>query len=349
MFSTTHSDCLRVPCELGLPAALALLLAGGFAVRELRRKRARAELPAEADGAVAALIAGAVHGLVDNPSGWPAAYLLGSALLGAVLVSRPWRPASPWSLATRLPLACAVLLVYLVADVGPYLAWRRIDGLARGGLDGDGVARLEAALRLNPLHPDHWLRRAEHLAAPEGEWDLEGYARARESAEHAVRLQPADARYRRGLARLEAAAARTLLPERATRDRAVMHYEQAAALARHDPSLWVELAALLLDTGDAAAARGAAERALALEPEAVLPRLLLAGAWLGQRTPEGVQHATRLLEEARERSARWGGVPAEPYARDLMRLDAGVVARLERDIAASPVSRSAGTATLEAP
>jgi hypothetical protein len=32
-----------------------------------------------------------------------------------------------------------------------------------------------------------------------------------------------------------------------------------------------------------------------------------------------------------------------------MRLDAGVVARLERDIAASPVSRSAGTATLEAP
>ena len=50
---------------------------------------------------------------------------------------------------------------------------------------------LALALRLNPIHPDYHLRRAEAIVADGEGWTLERYADARESAERAVRLDRA--------------------------------------------------------------------------------------------------------------------------------------------------------------
>ena len=65
---------------------------------------------------------------------------------------------------------------------------------SRGRLDAERLDRLRRSLAWNPMQADGWRRLADALLAGDGRnWHVEDYAAAREAAEHASRLQPADA------------------------------------------------------------------------------------------------------------------------------------------------------------
>jgi len=209
-----------------------------------------------------------------------------------------------------------------------------------GSLDASELARLERAIKLNPIHPGYRLRLATDLARDTASWNLESYADARESAEHAVRLQPMDAGYRRGLARVEAEACRSLFRDEASRGRAALRYLEAEARARYDPFLPLELAMFLIDVGDPAGARRAAERALSLEPESVLPRLVLADALLAEGGPAAAGRAEALVAEAQEKAERWSSwAERSEYAVELLTLDPEALQRVGRRL--GKVGRSA--------
>jgi hypothetical protein len=137
-----------------------------------------------------------------------------------------------------------------------------------------------------------------------------------------VRLQPVDARYRLGLARIERLAFATLFGDEAARARTLERYRAAQALARHDAALAIEEGAFLLRAADPAGARRAAERALAIEPNSVPARLLLAQAIAANGTADAASRAERILEEARGIAARWTDRSRESdYARFHLGLD----------------------------
>jgi O-antigen ligase len=260
VFQATHSDLVRVAAEFGAPAALALLVALGLAVRTVARRRAHGALPPAADGAVAALVAVAAHGLVDNPSHWPAAYLLASVFVGCLL-SEDREPGPRMTLPVRVALGGGLLLGFVVTDVAPYLAWREAGSLPGGRLDEAGQRRLHNALRWNPIHPRYWSRLAEHLASGGMPSGLDGYAASREAAEQAVRLDPLGVYAHRTAAQVEARACRVLFRDEECRARVSERYRRAEERARHDPFLPIALAKFQLDMGEARAGRRAAERA----------------------------------------------------------------------------------------
>jgi hypothetical protein len=326
---STHSDALRLPAELGWPAALAALLALALAVREIRRGRRDGRLDVSTAGATAALVALGVQALVDNLSARPAVYLLAAALLGA-LASVPGRraaerAATPW----RVGAAALLLFGLVVADGSPFVAWRLQQALPRGRLDAGQRLILEAALERNPLHPDLWLRAARDFAGDGSDWSLDDYATAREAAETATRLQPADARYALGLARLEGLAFGTLFGDVASRERAARRYRDAQELARHDPGIALEEGEFLLRAADPLGARRAAERALAIEPNSVPARLLLAEAILSAGAPGARERAAAIVDEADAIAQQWRDYPrVSDYARFHLALDARRVERI---------------------
>jgi hypothetical protein len=328
--STSHSDPLRVLAELGLPAALLVALALLAAARRLIEAHRSGRLPASGVGAVAAIAAVGMQGLVDNPSESAALYVLAAYLWGAALAcgspeGRREEDAAPRvALVWRTAAALLIVLAFLVADAAPYLAWREVAGLPRGRLDDAELARLDRAMRLNPLHAGYPARFSEHTAL--GELDLDTYANGREAAERAIRLHAAAPNWL-ALARLEATACRRRLRTIECRERTRGAYEQAERLSPYDVAIDVEAAIFLLDTGDAPRARVWAERALRLEPETVLPRLVLADALLEDGSDTAHDEAGRLIDEAEAKARSWRGW-SERSA--LLRLDDEAVSRLRK-------------------
>jgi O-antigen ligase len=327
-FANTHSDWLRLPAEFGLPAALAAWTGIALAVATVVRRRRRGQLEPGADGPLAALVAIGTQALVDNPSSWPSVYLLGATMVGIVLSRRRDGRASRGA-AVRGGLAATLCLVFSLVDVAPFLAWRSVDGLPRGALDGAGLARLERAIARNPLHPGYRLRLAEHHAGDPASWGVGRYGAAREAAETAARLHPGSARYRRGVASVESRSCRTLFPDVACRERTAALFEQAESLARFDPFLPIARAAFLIDMRDPASARRAAERAMTLEPEAVLPQLLMVDVLASSGRAADRERAAELLRQARERAAGFAGWNEGPDGVRLLRPDPAIFDRLQ--------------------
>ncbi len=291
-FRSPHSDVVRLPAEFGWPAALAAIAAAGLAVVEIRRNGGRA-------GPIAALSALGAQALFDDLTTRPAIVLLGAVLAG-ILLSRPGDRTPPRAVAWRVATALALLLLFAVGEIAPWLAWRETQGLPRGRLDATGLVRLERSLLRNPMHPDTWTRLAEHEIGDGTDWDLDRYARAREAVERAIRLQPADATFRRAAAWVEGMACRSLTRDLATRERAAARYREAALLTRNDATIPLEEARFLLSTGDPEGARRAAERALRIEPRAAAPRVVLAEALLATEGNRASKQALALLSEAEE-------------------------------------------------
>ena len=87
----------------------------------------------------------------------------------------------------------------------------------------------------------------------------------------------------------------------------------------------------LIDVGDPAGGRRAAERALSLEPESVLPRLVLADALLAEGAAGSGQRAEALVREARDKAQRWSSwVERSEYASELLSLDPAALERIRR-------------------
>ena len=318
-FDSTHSDWLRSAAEFGWPAAisvLAIVLLGLGHI--LRTRREQTVFPVAAIAAIAAL---AAQALVDDLTDRPALYLLVAALIGAI-IAVPVKAGPGHSAVARGAMVLAASLVVLVGDGAPWLAWRQVQGLERGRLAADGRLRLAAALRLNPLHPDHWLRRAEDIAGDGTDWSADGYAEARNAAERASALDPTNARYWRGVARVEALACRTLFGDVATRERAASAYERALECSRHDPFLPLEQARFLLGLGDPAGARRAVERSLLIEPQSVSARITLAATLAASDREEDATRGRVVLEETRQVARRWASWPRQtPYARAVLDLE----------------------------
>jgi O-antigen ligase len=346
-FFTTHSDVIRVWSALGLAGVAGLVLAGGAAIRSIRKRRREGALAPTTTGAIAALWALAGQALVENLSTRPALYLLAGALLGSLL-SIPRDPANPPRLTAwaRVGLGWTLLVVFAIGDVAPYLAWRAADSTPqpRGRLGEADAARLERAIRLNPIRADYWTRRAAHLSSDESDWTVETYAEARRSAETAVRLSPLDPETHRHLARVEAAACLLLFRDVKTRERAAARFRHAERLARRTPFIPLELAVFLLENGDPTGARRAAERALELEPESVAPRIVLAEALLEQGGPDAPERAARLVAEAEAKFERWADwLTAGDYARELLRPNPRLLDEIGRRLAEARETQPPGT------
>ncbi len=342
-FTSTHSDLLRLPCEFGWPAAFAALAGVLLAASLLRRRLLRDDCPEETTGAAAALVALAAQAAVENLSERPAIAILAAALLGGAL-SIPILPAGRRRLCARAAAATVVVVGFAVADVAPFLSWWGVRSLPHERLDDAGRARLESALSLNPLHPDLWLRKAEDLAGDGHDWGAPVYALAREAAEHAIRLEPADSRYRLGLARVEALACITLFRDEATRSRAAADYAAASSLSRPDPFIPLEEGEFLLTAGDPARAIEAAGHALAIEPLAIPARLLAARAELARGGEGSARRAAEHVDEAERVAAKWASWPKESgYARSLLTLDPRVLRGVRSAIAAAAESPRTGT------
>jgi len=327
-FSSPHSDLFRIPAEFGWLGLAAIAATLFLAARSLSSRPPEDRAPGR--GAVAGLLALGTQGIVDHLTQRPALYVLAAILVGAVLsrriVATPRSPAR-----FRVALAALLLTVFVVGDLAPYRAWMDYTSVPAGRLDAAAEQRLTRSLALNPTHPDSWSRRAESIAADTAGWDAAAYRRARDAAERAVRYSAEDSRTHLALARVEALAARTLFRDRGTRDRAVDSFLRAEALARFDPFIPLERAGLLLDTGEPGGARRAAERALALEPNSVLPRLMLAGALVAQGGQTERNRVETLLREARaaaESGTDW--VDRSDYAREMLTLDTELLQRIER-------------------
>jgi O-antigen ligase/cytochrome c-type biogenesis protein CcmH/NrfG len=329
-FQTPHSDVLRAVSEFGFPAALAALGAVVLAALELFRRRG--ELSDGERGALAALCCLAAQSGVDDLTSRPAITLTGAVFAG-LLIARP-RPGSTAHLARATAAAVAVFVVFAlgVGEIAGFASWNAVRGLPRGRLDPRGFARLRSSLAWNPMQADGWRRLAEHFVGDGRTWQAADYAAAREAAEHARRLQPADAYVVRAAARVEATASLTILPFQAARERGAQLYDEALLLARTDATIPLEAARFLLQAGDAAGARRAALQALDVEPRAATPRLALAQAILRQEGAAGTSQARSLLDEALALAPRAGEVPASSYDAALRAVDPKLVEALRRDL-----------------
>lgn len=333
-FRTPHSDLLRAACEFGLPAALAALAAAGLFARAIVRRRSSLS-PVER-GAAAALAALAAQACVDDLSTRPALTALGAVLVGLLAaVPRDRAPGRPGR-AAMLAAATLVAVALGAFETGEFVAWRASAALPRGPLDDAGLARLRRSIAWNPMAPDAWVRLTEHFTGDGRSWDVAAYAAAREAAEHARRLQPADAAYARGAARVEATACLTLFPFVATRGRAAELYAAAAALARTDATVPLEEAQFLLRAGDAAGARRAAERAASLEPRAATPLLTLAEALAAEGGAKEAPRVRALVDKALTFALKAGSQPVSPYDGAMRAVDPRRVEALRRAIGEAP-------------
>jgi O-antigen ligase len=324
-FPSPHSDAVRVVVEFGIPAAIAGLAAAALAGAAVLRRRRAGALDPPSIGAAAALAALAAQGLVDDLSGRPALILLAAVLAGS-LVAVPGDAGRPPRGRTVAALLAAGVLAWAVLDLAPWLSWRAQRELPRGPLDDAGRIGLDRSLARNPYHPDLHLRVAEDLAARAPGWTPREFARAAEAAGTAVRLSPRDPRNLRTLARVEAAACRSLFPFAAYRGHVAGTYERALASSPHDPTIALEAAGFLLDARDPAGAARLARIAADIEPRAALPGLLLAEALEASGDRDGSVRELDRAEQLERAGAR--DVGSSPYHAALLRLPRERVAAL---------------------
>ena len=328
-FRTPHSDALRAICEFGLPAGLCALASAGLLARSFWRRRAGAS--GIEQGAFAALAALAAQGMVDDLSTRPAIAITAAALAG-IVVSRPRVANAPNGRIVAVATALFVVLALGAGEVAGFVAWKAARNMPSGRLDPEALARLRTAISWNPMQPDFWRRLAEHHAGDGRTWSIADYAAAREASERAYRLQPSDSFFARTAARVEANACLTFFPFEGTRERAARLFEEAGALARTDATIPLEESRFLLQAGDPAGARRAAERALRIEPRSATPRLVLAEAILREGGPPAADRARQLVDEAEALALRPGATATSPYDASLRSVDPKLLAGVRRSL-----------------
>jgi O-antigen ligase len=329
-FRSPHSDVLRAVCEFGFPAGLFAFAAVVLAGYKLFLRRA--ELTAIERGAVAALFGLIAQCCVDDLTTRPAITMTAAAFAGLLLARPRVLPTCPLRRATAAACTVLVVLALGVGELAGYLAWSAAHDLPRGRLDAGELDRLRRSLAWNPMQPAPWQRLAEHFVGDGRTWRLPDYAAAREAGEHAVRLQPEDAFYARAAARVEATAALSILPLKATRERASNWYDDAMRLARTDATIPLEAAKFLLGAGDPEGAARAARQAIAIEPRAATPRLWLARAILEDEGRNGAAEAQRVLDEALRYAPREGEIPSSSYHVALRAVDPQLVESLRSEL-----------------
>jgi len=274
-FIIPHSDVLRLPVEFGGLITLAVLVVIVVGLVEFRKSSKMRERSPPEWGATAALVAMAVQAVVDDPSRWPAVYLLASLFLGALLAV-PTKTSPRRAVPSRWVAAIVLLLAFFVGDVGTWQAHRIVSNLPKGRLLSQQFEQLERAQSLNPVQAYYHMRWAEALVASATRWTIDDYARARIEAETAIRLHPAESQFRWTLARVEGRGCREIFRDLKSRDRAYRNFKLAQQLAPHDVRISLQGGAFALSVGDPLTAQERANYAMKTEPNAVPAYLLLA-------------------------------------------------------------------------
>jgi len=325
-FNQTHSDWLRLPAEFGLSGMLFLLAAMiglGFMIRDREK-----ESVLRVAGTIAALIAMLTQAAFQNLSHRPGVYLAVAGLIGTVVALTTSSAGGEGDSAGRVRgvragrfqvVAVALLLVlFLTADVGPWLA----DGFARSARRGDPVTNLRKAILLNRVQPWYHMRLAEQILKAEDDLTLEPYLAARLEAEAALRLHPRSGELALRMARIEAAGCRELFRDAASRARAYEWYLLAERLLPARPLVPQEAGEFLYGVTDLSGAAAAADRVLALEPNAVKARLLKAAALFEIGGRNRTAQIALLLTEAAELEEQYAGlVEGNPMIERLLRAD----------------------------
>ncbi len=345
-FDAAHSALLTTAVEIGAPGAGLLLAAACLSALLLLRGTAGSRVAGVHEGTGLALIALIVHASVDDLHHRPALLLVPALLAGIALavgrgrdgvgdalrgnVSSSPGPARRRSGRGAAPAIAAVVLFACAAwgaVIAPYLADR--EARAARALGRDGLHRMERAARLNRLHPEyrHDLAMAMLNLGPV---DASRYARAALLLEEARGLKPIDFRFPLLLARLEERVGRTLFGDETAARRATALYREAARLAPRDPRPLLELGGHLSEQGGTVEALEALDRALDLEPNLLRAHVLKVGLLLERGDRAEALEAFRRLEAASEGLA--GYRPDSGYAREIVRLDAGSLEEVRRDL-----------------
>ena len=299
-----HSSWLGALVETGAAGFAALAILAAILLRRL--------WPHRDDGAVAALWAVLLAGLVDDVMTVPAIAMTLIALLAPRLAAGAPREVPlrlAWRMTVRAAAAAGLVLV---------VAWGR-------GVLMPFVAHVaytrgmhSTAIAWEPYNPLY--RAARGIAA----WDRsapltpEAFSAAHHDLSDAVDLDPGNASWHFMLAQLHARACFDLSAGEAQVDRAVARYERTIATGRKDPRPRAELAALLLAFGRSDEGIARLREAVAIEPRFLGARLSLARALEETgRAAEGAE-ARAAFESLRAELARYA--PKNTYEADLMRL-----------------------------
>ncbi|HET8945839.1 MAG TPA: O-antigen ligase family protein, partial [Candidatus Polarisedimenticolia bacterium] len=326
-FAGAHSFPLTLLAEEGIPGLLlAAALGIGLAATLLRAARRGNDLLL---GAAAALTAFGAQAFVEDLQDRPAVLMTAALLAGsACAVARGWRmrpqgagiepDAARRAKLDPLPAGALLLVAACVVAGGvvrPWLAWR--EAAAARALGEEGLPRLRRAAAIDPFNP--WHREGLAMAALQGGGppDRARYAAAAIELDTALQLAPREPRLLLLRARLEAVAARSLLPAPATIDRAAALYEEAARNAPCDPRPRLEQAGFLAEQGRTGEARATLQAALLLEPNYRRARLLLAD--LDERDGKEEDAGAALDALLASDAALRDYVPDSPYAAEIVR------------------------------
>lgn len=269
-----HGDALQGAVELGLP-----LVVLGLASAALIARRAASALVHErfAWSAATALVALALHALVEFPLHVPALALTGAALAGAVWsawAAAPHAPAAPHPAVApsgaralrRTRFALAALSLALAGLAGTLhmavRAEREAASLLAAGRFAEAEALAAAALRARPVRPALWslvaeAREAQARLVGDGDVALASAVAARRSA---VYVAPLDAGLRIALAETRARAGDLV--------GALASQAEAVRLDPASPAARIGEARLLLAAGRRADAADAVHAALERHPRA---------------------------------------------------------------------------------
>ncbi|HEY5998810.1 MAG TPA: O-antigen ligase family protein, partial [bacterium] len=341
-----HSEYLQAGAELGLTGlALALALLVLLVLPAVRRLR---ELPREARGPVAALLAGcasiAVHAAVDFPLHTPPTALLlvlfaaGLRVHGAGGAGRAvqFRVRPVYAAAAGLAaLALVAVAARPVAGFWYFLAgigaprdllrekWALEEAPRRDLAPLESARLLERAARIDFVNASYRRALGSRLfqAALRGGGD-ELLRRALYHLNYAAELNPNQYQYEVNLAEAMISLAGARPPGRELLVEALGHYRRAATLAPYQHAIQTEIGLLADRLGDAAAAEAAFRRTVAIEEYALRGWYNL-GAFLARHgryaeAREVFGRGAALAEGARS------FVPASPAERDLVALEPAV-------------------------
>ncbi|HWR97266.1 MAG TPA: O-antigen ligase family protein [Candidatus Methanoperedens sp.] len=342
-----HSEYLQAGAELGA-VGLALLLAL-LALLALPAARRLRDLPGEARGPVASLLAGCVsiaaHAAVDFPLHAPPTALLlvlfaaGLRVHGAAGVARPvqFRVRPLYAGAAGLAaLALAATAVRPVAGFWCFLGgigaprallrekWALDEAPRREPPPAESARLLGRAARIDAVNASYHRAFGSRLFQSflRGEAGEETLREALFHLNYAAALNPNQYQYAINLAEASISLARLAPPGRERLEEALAHYRRAAALAPHQYAIQIEIGLLADRLGDATGAEAAFRRAVAIEDYALRGWYDL-GTFLarhGRMDEAREAFATGAARAGRARAFR----PASPAERDLIALEPAV-------------------------
>ena len=320
---STHSSWLQALVETGSAGFLALAILVLIALRRL--------WPHRDDGAVPALWACLMCGLVDDLMALPAlamtlVVLLAPRLGAASPADVPLRIAS--TLGRRAAVAAGLVLGIawgrgVLIPYAAHVIYTRAVTMESNDAQDSSASRVRAdligtAIALEPYNP---LYRAQRGIAA---WDRrapvapEAFASAHHDLTDALALDPGNTSWRFTLAQLHARACFDLVADEAQVGRTIALYRETIAMGRKDPRPHAELAAFLMAFGRPEEGIAAFREALAIEPRFVGARLSLVRALTESGRTEEAREAVAAFEMARSELA--GHHPRNTYEADLMRV-----------------------------